>query len=70
MVLDVIVNGVGYVKYKNCFLNYRLSLPSGTRLAMMHIYEASDGDNVICHCVSIAAISLPTHITPHNALLT
>ena len=32
-------------------------------------FEAADGGNVICHCVSIAATLLPTHIKPHHAPL-
>ena len=36
-------------------------------LVMAHVHGAGDGGNVVCRCVSIAAILLPSHITPHHA---
>ena len=44
-------------------LTCRLSPPSlSTIAAMMHMYAAADGGNVVCHYVSISATSLTVHI--------
>ena len=50
-------------------LNSHLSPLSCTISAMMHMYGAPDGGNVVCQCVWIAAMSLTTHIKPHHAPL-
>ena len=44
-------------------LNCQLFLASPCRCSHDTRFEAADGGNVICHCVSIAAMSLLTHIS-------
>ena len=69
MVWSIIANGVVYVKYKHVcktklmVLNSRLFPPSPFGYSHDTRLEVADGGNVICHCVSIAAMPLPTHIS-------
>ena len=75
MVWSIIANGVVYIKYKNVYntklmvLNYRLFPASPCGVSHDTRFEAADEGNVICHCVSIAAMSLPAHIKPRHVPL-
>ena len=75
MVWSIIANGVVDVKYKNVYktklmvLNCRLFLASPCWSGHDTLFEAADRWNVVCHCVSIAATSLPAHIKPRHAPL-
>ena len=75
MVWTIIAHGIVYVKCKTLYktklmvLNCRLLPPRSSVRQCCMCGGAVDGGNVICQCVSIAAMSMTTHIKPlHDSL--